>query len=111
MCIAKTYGMALFETLNLLHMQKYTLPVECSIANDDVSGNFCAAFKSLDIRVIHIVRIFEAGTHCKFEISFMIILLIQISLALKKNVSGELQLSIKYKSILDYHKLKTSNTL
>lgn len=57
--------MALFETLNLLHMQKYTLPVECSITNDDVSGNFCAAFKSLDIRVIHIVRIFEAGTHCK----------------------------------------------
>lgn len=106
MCIVKTYGMALFETLNLLHMQKYTLPVECSIANDDVSGNFCAAFKSLDIRVIHIVRIFEAGTHCKYEISFMIILLIQISL-----VSGELQLSIKYKSILDYHKLKTSNTL
>lgn len=84
MCIVKTYGMALFETLNLLHMQKYTLPVECSIANDDVSGNFCAAFKSLDIRVIHIVRIFEAGTHCKYETSFMIILLIQISLALKK---------------------------
>lgn len=64
--------------------EKYTLPVECSIANDDVSGNFCAAFKSLDIRVIHIVRIFEAGTHCIYEISFMIILLIQISLALKK---------------------------
>lgn len=103
--------MALFETLNLLNMQKYTLPVECSIANDDVSGNFCAAFKSLDIRVIHIVRIFEAGTHCIYEIIIHDNSTHPNFACFKKNVSGELQLSMKYKSILDYHKLKTSNTL
>lgn len=59
-------------------MQKYTVPVECSIANDDVASNFCASFKSLDIRVIHIVRIFEAWTHCIYEISHLIILLLKI---------------------------------
>lgn len=56
--------------------EKYILFVECSIVNDDVFGNFCVVFKFLDIRVIYIVRIFEVGIYCKYEILFMIILFI-----------------------------------